>query len=438
MVASLSEGRSSIDYDALIKEDRIHSSLYYDEAIFREELEQIWYKQWVFIGHDSEVPNRGDFRLGMIGRQPIIICRGDDDKIRVFMNRCRHRGMTLCQLKKGNSGGFVCPYHGWTYKNTGEVNKIPLEETYGNVLDRSSVNLVEVSRLDSYRGFLFASLSAEGRPLMDNLGLAKDNIDRFCAMSPTGEITLNHGVYRMTIRANWKMWIENSADGYHVMSTHGSNMYLNAMFGDENGKKQAGGAGLFDALTARDLGNGHAELDMRPMRRKMGMKATGEWDGKVDEKAITDYRKSMADFYGKERSEQILVDGPAHAIIFPNLFIILQELRWSVPVSPDETYIYYAPALLKGAPDAINTMRLREDEGAYGPAGFQLADDIEVWQRNYSGLDARMNEWILMSRGMGNETWVDDEGATVEGHLSELNQRTQWAHYKDVMTNKYS
>lgn len=435
MVANLSDNGSAVNYDELIKEDRIHSRLYYDEEIFKEELEQIWYKQWVFIGHDSEVPNPGDFRTGMIGRQPIIICRGDDNRIRVFMNRCRHRGMTICELKRGNSGGFLCPYHGWAYKNTGEVQKIPMAETYGDRLNTDELSLVEVARLDSYRGFLFASLSKKGKPLLENLGLAKDNIDRFCAMSPTGEITLNHGVYRMTIRANWKMWIENSADGYHVMSTHGSNMYLDAMFGGK--QQQGGGAGLFDSLTARDLGNGHAELDMRPMRRQMGMKATGEWSGKVPEEAVAEYQQAMADFYGKERAEQILVDGPAHAIIFPNLFIILQELRWSVPVSPDETYIYYAPALLKGAPDAINTLRLREDEGAYGPAGFQLADDIEVWQRNYTGLDARMNEWIMMHRGMGNPSWVDEEGATVEGHLSELNQRTQWMHYKKVMTGQY-
>ena len=127
------------------------------------------------------------------------------------------------------------------------------------------------------------------------------------------------------------------------------------------------------------------------------------------------------------------MDGPAHGVLFPNLFLILQELRWCVPVSVNETYLYYCPALLKGAPDEINTLRLRRDEGGYGPAGFQLADDIEVWARNYRGLQARGNEWVIMNRGLHADPVIDEEGVRAQDSLSEITMRSQWRHYRELM-----
>ena len=134
MVANLkgqSPARNTVDYGELVLNDRVHASLYYDPEIFEEELEKIWYRTWVYIGHAGEVPNPGDFRTGHIGRQPIIIVRDSTGEVQVFLNRCRHRGNTVCQLDRGNTRGFLCAYHGWSYNLEGELSGFPFADGYG-------------------------------------------------------------------------------------------------------------------------------------------------------------------------------------------------------------------------------------------------------------------------------------------------------------------
>lgn len=423
-----------IDYDDLVRDDRVHGSLYYDEAIFKEELDKIWYRQWVFIGHESMVPNPGDYRTERIGLQPIIIVRDSQHRVRVYYNRCRHRANTLCEQRQGNSMTLMCCYHGWTYSIDGQLQGVPFIEDYGPDFDKKDYPLVEVARVDSYRGLLFANLSPDGPDLKEHLGFGATLIDRFCDVSPTGEISMNHGIYRIKIETNWKMWIENSVDAYHVPTVHASNFYMSSMTDNKDLRKKTGNKGVFSVINSRDLGDGHSELDMRPQRRITGMTYTGEWSQGIPEAAQQKYLGDMEAFHGKEKAQQVLVDGPAHGVLFPNLFLILQELRWCVPVSVNETYLYYCPALLKGAPDEINTLRLRRDEGGYGPAGFQLADDIEVWARNYRGLQARGNEWVIMNRGLHADPVIDEEGVRAQDSLSEITMRSQWRHYRELMS----
>ena len=107
--------------DVLIHDDRIHNSLYTDARVFEDELERIFYRGWVFIGHESEVPRPGDFLTRVIGRQPVILVRGKDGSFSVLLNRCAHRGSTVCTVEQGNAKVFTCPYHGWTYDLAGSL-----------------------------------------------------------------------------------------------------------------------------------------------------------------------------------------------------------------------------------------------------------------------------------------------------------------------------
>ena len=307
----------------------------------------------MFVGHESEVPNVGDYRTGLLGQQPILITRGKDMQVRVMLNRCTHRGNTICQARRGNAQTFTCSYHGWTYSCEGDLKGILFREDYPADFRREDHGLFRVPRVEQYRGFIFASMGKTGKSLQEHLGPAAANIDRFCDLSPTGEITMNHGVYQMRIECNWKMWMENSVDSYHVYQTHGSNMYLGNMFEAKEGQKPPPpGKGYFGLIHARDLGNGHSDLDMRPQRRVTGMTYTGEWSNEIPESAQREYLAGLERLHGKDKANQILTEGPAHTVIFPNLFNMLQEIRWCVPVSVNETYIYYAPCLFKGAPDA--------------------------------------------------------------------------------------
>src|SRR2546422_908189 len=96
-------GSSPIDYDTLIKDDRVQAGFYYDWVIFEEELEKLWSREWIFIGTESETPPPGDYGARRIARQPIVITRADDGQIHVLLNRCPPRGNAVCQTERGNT-----------------------------------------------------------------------------------------------------------------------------------------------------------------------------------------------------------------------------------------------------------------------------------------------------------------------------------------------
>jgi phenylpropionate dioxygenase-like ring-hydroxylating dioxygenase large terminal subunit len=106
-------------YDRLIKRDKVHGSLYTDAAIFADELRKIWYRSWVFVGHETEVAQPGDYVRKRLGLQDVIMTRGRDGVLHLLLNRCAHRGNQVCNDAKGNASAFRCPYHGWTYRNDG-------------------------------------------------------------------------------------------------------------------------------------------------------------------------------------------------------------------------------------------------------------------------------------------------------------------------------
>ena len=103
------EPRPRIDYKALVQDDRIHASLYTDACIFADELERIFHRGWVFVGHASEIPRPGDYVTRRIGAQPVIMVRGREGQVSVFVNRCRHRGTMLCPAERGHARTFACP-----------------------------------------------------------------------------------------------------------------------------------------------------------------------------------------------------------------------------------------------------------------------------------------------------------------------------------------
>ena len=97
--------------ERLVEPDRVHRTVYTDQAIFDREMANIWEKTWVYCGHESQLKRTGDYVTVQIGRQPLIMVRGADNRIRVLYNRCPHRGVQLCGNRQGNTGStFVCSY----------------------------------------------------------------------------------------------------------------------------------------------------------------------------------------------------------------------------------------------------------------------------------------------------------------------------------------
>ncbi|WP_422333371.1 aromatic ring-hydroxylating oxygenase subunit alpha, partial [Rhodococcus sp. (in: high G+C Gram-positive bacteria)] len=105
--------------------ERIHGSLYTNEDVFADELERIWYRSWVFVGHTSEVPAPNDYVRKKLGLQDVIMTRDKSGEVHLLLNRCAHRANLVCDDASGNSSAFRCPYHGWTYRNNGELLGYP-------------------------------------------------------------------------------------------------------------------------------------------------------------------------------------------------------------------------------------------------------------------------------------------------------------------------
>src|SRR5207247_376602 len=140
--------------------------------------------------------------------------------IRVLLNRCRHRGSIVCHDEAGSANYFRCPYHGWTYRNSGELRGISYDDGYSD-LDRTRLGLVGMPRVDSYAGFIFASFAGEGPSLEEYLGNAGRYLEIVSRQGPDG-IRLSAGAHKLRYSGNWKLQVENTIDNYHFGFVHRS------------------------------------------------------------------------------------------------------------------------------------------------------------------------------------------------------------------------
>lgn len=404
--------------DHLIHRDRVHGSLYTDEEIFAEELRKIWYRTWVFVGHESEVAQPNDYIRKKLGRQDVIMTRDRDGRLHLLLNRCAHRGNQVCEDAAGNSGTFRCPYHGWTYRNTGELVGFPFFKGYGQ--RKLDLPLAHVPRVASYGGFVFGSFAEDGPTLVEHLGAAAGEIDRLVALSPQDRVSLDAGWLQHQTRANWKLLAENETDGYHPQFVHGSifsvtGSTIGPLYGDSS------------TAVTRDLGGGHSENDLRPEFRKFAEPM--RWFG-TTEARVPDYVAAMRARHGAD-ADRILIEGAPHVMIFPNLFIAEIQVFNIQPLAVNESVQYSTAVQLAGAPE-LNRRMVSQCVGSVGPAGMLLADDTEMYERNQNGLEALSPEWLDVRRGLNREC-TDEQGFTIGGPTDETGMRGFWSHYKTLM-----
>ncbi len=203
--------------------DILPVDVFNDEAVFRAEIERIFTRSWVFLAHESEIANAGDFVQRRIGVDPVIVTRDGEGKIHALSNYCRHRGTQVCQTDQGNSRFFQCPYHGWTYSNTGELVGTPfMHKAYGGRVDPAAWSLLRAPHVESRNGFIFATLSQDAPSLTEFLGGGGWMLDAMTALHPDGMRVVGPPD-RFHIKADWKSGADNfSGDTYHVPTLHGS------------------------------------------------------------------------------------------------------------------------------------------------------------------------------------------------------------------------
>ena len=137
--------------------------------------------------------------------------------------------------------------------------------------------------------------------------------------------------------------------------------------------------------------------------------------------------------HGADRAREILIDGSPHVMIFPNLFIAEIQLFVLQPTAVDETVQHVTAVMFKDAPD-MNRRMLQQTIGSVGPAGFLLADDAEMYERNFRGVQARTPEWLVLKRGTHRER-LDENGHTIGDATDEVPQRAIWRHYRELMSS---
>ena len=194
---------------------RCHRSMFTDPAFFELEMKHIFEGNWVFLAHESQIAEPGDYFTTTVGRQPVIITRDKQGELHGLINACAHRGATLCRRKRGNKGTFTCPFHGWTFKNDGQLLKAKNEKTgaYPDTFKQDgSHNLKRLPRFENYKGFLFGSLSDDVQPLEQHLGETTKVIDNIVDQAPEG-LEILRGTSSYTYTGNWKLQAENGADG---------------------------------------------------------------------------------------------------------------------------------------------------------------------------------------------------------------------------------
>ena len=246
------------DFDELVQEDRVHRLIYTDQAIFQAEMTQVFGAVWVYLGHESQIARNNDFITTRLGLRPIILLRDSQGVIRALFNRCTHRGTTLCRKDKGSARTFTCPYHGWSYLNSGKLRAVPWPDGYACDFKDAKYNVAQVPRVDSYRGFIFATLNPDAPSLLDYLGPITKPIDEWLDRQPGGKIAVCEA-NRLKYKGNWKLAYDNSGDGYHVVFSHRSLLEM------ENRQADVANKGMSYYRSSPDtapmymayMGNGH-------------------------------------------------------------------------------------------------------------------------------------------------------------------------------------
>jgi phenylpropionate dioxygenase-like ring-hydroxylating dioxygenase large terminal subunit len=417
-------------YDHLVRpEGLVHRSVYCDPEIFAEEMVKVFGASWVFLLHETEIPEQDDFKTITVGRRPTIVTRSADGRITALLNRCSHRGSMLCVEDHGRAKHFECPYHGWTFSNTGELLSVPYPKGYDTTFDPADQHLGRFPRIENYRGFVFGSLNPEVEPFLKWLGPAREVLDWSIDRDTIGAggVKVVKGT-QMTYRGNWKLQNDNNGDAYHAPFLHASTGKMNF--------QRYGRGKLLDHIRDDDspmmtkyYGHGHKLLDQRPSIGSSWERARPVPGGEALAAAVVE---KVGANLGREYLELIGRAG-INLVLYPNL-LIFGHGQFSVyePVSVDATNVRWYTTLLNDAPEEINLLRLRFAEDFNHVAA---PDDNEIFERMQMSLSTIPEmEWVNVSRGLGTDREVVEESGAVRGNImDETGIRGSYLHWRELM-----
>lgn len=429
---------SNEELRGLIREDAVHRSVYTDPEIFELEMERIWGQAWLYVAHESQIPNKGDYFTTDIARQPVLLVREDGDNYHLFFNRCAHKGAKVCELQSGNAPVLRCGYHGWAYETDGTCKHITGgDEAYEALgLDKSSacMNLAKVPSVASYRGFVFASLSPDAPPLEPWLGPTAASIDNMVDRSPEGRLEVTGGVLRYHHDSNWKFFVENLNDMMHAMIAHQSSAQTarvmgKKLFPDEDERPEeiqilapfAESPNFFEKMGVHAFDNGHSYSGGR-------ISIHAGYSG------VPEYEAAMERAYGKEKMQEIFSISRHNTVIYPGFTVKgpIQTIRVVKPVAVDQTVIESWTLRLVGAPDEMLRRSITYCNLINSPGNLVGPDDHEAYHRVHHGLGTEGKDWVSMQRYLGAEEPNEEGGVSATGS-SDMVFRNQFQAWKSYM-----
>jgi len=358
-----------VDAERGIVERRIFS----DQDLYELEIERIFGRAWNFMAHESELPKPGDFISTVIGEDKVICVRDRDGQVQILLNSCRHRGNAVCRSDFGHASSFMCAYHGWTFDLKGDLVGVPgFKEMYHEELDRSQWGLAKAAKVDSYRGFIFATMDPDAPELDDYLGeVGRYSIDN---IAKKGDIKIVPGLQKYIIPCNWKYAVENVFDSYHVDITHISAF----MALERNG--MGPGNGTMDTYWSVMMGeHGHNQLiavqnDELERLGTPGVHREHElWRKRYEAKK--DFVSAFA--------------ATNHGNIFPNLWVSNNRMALRIPRGPFATEIWWYTFLDPAVGEEEYQRRLNQSIHGQGPAGPIEQDDGDNWTLGTRGTMSR-------------------------------------------------
>jgi p-cumate 2,3-dioxygenase alpha subunit len=409
-----------VDVNGLVVDDRergmfrIHRSTMTSGDVLALERERIFNQCWLYLGHESEVEKPGDYRRRLVGGRPLIFVRDSDGEVRALLNACTHRGATICRQDAGNNRLFQCFYHAWTFDTKGQLVTVPDEDGYSPRFDRAERALARPPRLESYRGFVFVSFNPDVVDLVTYLAGARDYLDLIVDEAEEG-MRVVRGTNLYAIKANWKLLVENSLDGYHGIPVHQT--YFQYL--EDLGK--APDEPIHPNFTGGpvDLGNGHAVIRNHATTQSRPIAHWVPLFGEEAKDDIAAIKQRLIERHGEERA-YLMANTSRNLLIFPNLVINDISgitIRYMEPMAPDYMHVTAWELAPREETGARLARRLDSYLTFIGPGGFATPDDSEALESCQQGFRAMPElQWSDISRGMARKP---------EG-LDELQMRTFW------------
>lgn len=404
--------------------------IFADPDVYQAELEQIFGRAWLMIGHESLIPEPNDFFHTYMGEDPVILVRNGAGRIRAFLNMCRHRGNRIVRADMGNAKRFMCTYHAWTYSNDGELASLPGEqEAYYGELDRACLGLVE-ARVDTYAGIVFATWDQEAPTLKAYLGDARWYLDVAFNRLDCGTEAL--GPIKWIEPVNWKTPVDNCSDNYHVPTSHNASMQAQAR---RMGRPRLTHKFQFEAPHKHLFTNGHA-ITARVLER--------EDDARQVHGVSSENRPLFKAYYRDtlDEAERRLGHFRARCInlgnhsLFPNGVL---GFRLAHPRGPLQTEFWHFVVLEKNMPDEIKRALRMGLGNNNGVTGLFEQDDMDNWrgvtEASLSPLARKYTQDLSMGVGhVGSD--ADFPGLVSERYISEHNQRHFYRRWEAFMNAK--